>query len=348
MSLYFLEGFGAYTAGSSHAFGAGAEMLLQFSSWNSTPTLTSKASGSQGNRKYLSSSGTDPDMHLKLNGLDSTTIVIGFRIYHEGMSGNAGHIIRCEDAGSNMGSILITANGTPMWSIQNQQGTGTAYPTATRRCPAYNWTYVEVKVYLHSSAGTCDFWINGEAAGSYTGIQTRYLGTSCDGMRLGNDDAYSQWESDMRITDIYVDDSTQHGPMDIWYQAADTAGSAANFTPSAGSNYQNVDDIGSDGDSTYNSSTATTTLDQIAHSNTLAVAPLCLNPMVMARYVPTGSASIKVGLLSSTTHDQASAVGLGETYDGVQGKYYVNDPNTASPWASAAAADAAETTYEHA
>jgi len=346
MSLRFLEGFGGYATG-AQAYGSEAPMLLQWSSWNSTPSLTSLSSGSQGNRKYLTCSGADPDMHMKLGGMDSTTVVIGCRIWMNGNMTTHHHLFRFEDGGSHLASLNLLLDGRLQVSTSSNQGILASYPTSEKAISGYTWAYVEAKIYFHASAGTVDFWINGTSVGSFTSLDTIYAGTSCDAIRMGNlGDTY--WNDEIRITDIYVDDSTQRGPMDIWYQAADTAGSAANFTPSAGSNYQNVDDIGHDGDTTYNSSTATSTLDQIAHGDTLAVAPLALQPMVIARYVPTGSANIKVGLLSSTTHNQASAEGLSDTYDGYRGSIYVNDPATASPWASAAAADAAETTYEHA
>jgi hypothetical protein len=134
--------------------------------------------------------------------------------------------------------------------------------------------------------------------------------------------------------------------MFVWYQPADTAGSAANFTPSAGSNYENVDDIGSDDDATYNYSTTSTTKDQIAHSYSLDVDPLVVQPLAMGRYESTAE-SLKVGILSNTTEDLDTAKALGATYSGVRGKLYVTDPDTASAW-SASGADAAETVYEHA
>ena len=343
MSLYFLEGFGGYSTG-SHSFSAGEEMTLQFSQWTSPLVLAAMASGSQGVRNYMSSSASDPDAYPMLNGFDSTTVVVGFRFYHAETGG--GNILRFEDGGTEMGSLQLAPSGVLTYS-DYLQGWNPDYPVSTRALTGYSWNYVEVKIYFHSSAGTIDFYINGTSAGSYTGLDTIYGGTSCDTIRIGNDYSNADWKSTFRITDIYIDDADVHGPMEIWYQKADTAGSAANMTPLSGSNHQMVDEYGSDGDTTYNYSTAATNLDQIAHSDTLAVAPLAIQPMVMARYVPTGSATLKVGVLSGATHDQDSAVGLSDTYGGVRGKIYVNDPNTASAW-TAGNADAAETTYEHA
>lgn len=342
MSLVFLEGFGGYAA-ATHSYAAGADPKLQWSFWNNNIVLTSLSSGSQGNRKYLTCSGTDPNLVPRTKAFDSTTIVVGFRLYHQG---EAGHLVRFQDGGSHLGSLLMDSIGRLQYSTQNQQNyDGHRY--STRAATPYQYSYVEVKITFHNTTGTIDFWINGTAAGSLTSQDTINNGTSCDNIIIGNSDAYTNWPSDARISDIYIDTADQHGPMDIWYQAADAAGAAANFTPLASTNHSQVDDIGSDDDTTYVSSTATTTLDQIAHSDTLNVAPLAIQPMVMARYIPTGSANIKVGVLSGTTHDQDGAVGLSDSYDGVQGKIYTTDPNTASAW-TAANADAADTSYEHA
>lgn len=343
MSLLFLEGFGGYATG-AHSYAAGADPTLNWTSWTDSFTLTSLHSGSQGNIKYLTSTG-QPRLITPTFSSATSTVIVGARIYNS--SGGAAYA-KLRTGTSLCGSIMLISN--KLWYTRNIDGSlysSAESFSADRSVPSNTWQYFEVKVVLSNSVGTVDFWVNGVAAGSHTGKDTAYSSnTTCDNVQFCIDTTYYDWSSTARITDIYVDNSTRHGPMDIWYQAADTAGSAANFTPSAGSNYQNVDDIGSDGDTTYNSSTATTTKDQIAHGDTLSVAPVALQPMVMARYVPTGSANIKVGVLSGATEDLDSAVGLGSSYDGVRGKIYEVDPNTSSAW-TASNADSAETVYEH-
>lgn len=346
MSLYFLEGFGAYATG-AHANSAGEDMKLQWLTWTDPMQIAAMASGSQGVRNYLYASASDDSIaaYPDLNGFNSATIVVGFRFYFEPET-QGGLLFTFYDTSTTLGHLMMTSNGQLQYYAYTQASLNYAAFTSTSALRAYSWNYVEAKIYFHSSAGTVDFRINGAAAGSYTGVDTIYSGGSmCDTLRIGYNDLVD-WRPSYRMTDIYVDDADFHGPMEIWYQNADTAGSAANFTPSTGSNYQNVDEYGADNDTTYNYSTAPTNLDQIAHSDTLAVAPLVIHPMVMARYVPTGSGNLKVGIKSGATHDQDAAAGLSDTYGGVKGKFYVTDPNTASAWTSGNA-DAAETTYEH-
>lgn len=358
MSLLFLEGFGAYGTG-THPFGSVDDLLLNWTSWNETPTITEESTA-QGRRCYLSAApgNNQPDMQCRFNpsgglGTGKTTLVVGMRVYHEGISIALANLCRFEDSGSPgsaLGTFNVLPNGTIQYSESATQQQSTTIPTSTRALSAFREHYVELKVTFHNSTGTVDYYIDGVAAGSFTGLDTIGGGTSCDTLLFfyGHTTGRTfQDDGKFRVTDIYVDDATVHGPMEVWYQPADTAGSSSGFTPAASTNESQVDEVDFDADTTYNESTAAATLDQIAHSDSLSIAPLALQPMVMARYVPTGSASIQVGVLSGATHDQESAEGLSDGYEGRKGKIYETDPNTASAW-TAANADAAETSYDHA
>jgi hypothetical protein len=107
-----------------------------------------------------------------------------------------------------------------------------------------------------------------------------------------------------------------------------------------------VDDLGSDDDTTYNSSSSISTKDQIAHSHSLDSNPLAIQPMAMGRTVDGGIAGLKVGVLSGVTEDLSDARSLPSVYGGAVGDIYMVDPNTSSPW-TAANADDAETVYQH-
>lgn len=346
MALVFLEGFGGYATG-AHVSGSSDDLLLNFESWSGTVTISSRYSTSEGTSNYMTSSG-NPSLLTKSVWSGSSTIIIGARIYIGQTTLSAGIICKLMAGSNTVGWFGYTGSGFLGWS-PNTWGIG--HPDgrrSTKMVYQHEWTYVECKLTLSDSSGTIDFWINDEACGSFSGLDTCFGtgNTSCTQMNVGSPNTVEGWNTNTRITDIYVDTATRHGPLNVLYQAADTAGSASNFTPSTGNNEDNVDDLGSDGDSTYNYSTTTTTKDQIAHSDSLNVSPLALQPMVMARYIPTGSANIKVGVLSGATEDLDSAVALADTYSGIPGKIYEVDPNTSSAW-TASNADAAETVYEH-
>jgi hypothetical protein len=118
------------------------------------------------------------------------------------------------------------------------------------------WNYIEVKVLLHASAGTCQFQIDGgvgEAEG--TGLKTiddGPGGTACDGVFWQTAGTDSYWY----IDDLYMADSSGStdflGDVQVVTRKP-TADFAVQFTPSTGSNWQNVDDsYMNDTDSTYN------------------------------------------------------------------------------------------------
>lgn len=347
MALVFLEGFGAYSAGSKIS-GSDDELKLLWSSWNETPNIVEITNGTQGRKAYLTGNGTgdnDLEMVPKTKTFDTTTIYVGFRFYWADRL--ASMIWQFRDGTSNLGFLLIDAYGRIAYCPDNQAQQTSTTIYSTKNLTYQAWNYVEAKITFNATTGTVDFWLNGTAAGSYTNQDTIAFGTSCDNVIFANAQAYADWGTNNdRITDMYIDTTTQHGPMDIWYQPCDTAGAASGFTPLASTNQSQVDEIGADGDTSYNESTAAVTLDQLAHSDSLNVAPLALQPLVMARYVPTGSSNIQVGVLSGATHDQDAEVGISDTYDGYPGKIYETDPNTASAW-TAANADAADTSYEH-
>jgi hypothetical protein len=342
MTLLFMEGFGSWATGNMDA-GSGKDYLGNWLSLGQGGYVAAVSSGSQGTKKSFQ--GRSPYYYMPLKSRTwsgVSTIYVGFRAYHNG----SGRYLSFYDSSTKMGSIGINAGH----ASYTNSGAGTLSDTviSDQEVIENSWTYIEAKIVFHSSAGTVDFWIDGTASGSYTSLNTLEAGASCTSIVLGVNDTNHDWYPGNKITDIYVDTATQHGPMDIWYQAADTAGSASNFTPSAGNNEDNVDEVaGNDGDTTYNTSTLVTTKDQVAHSDTLNVAPLAIQPMAFARYIPAGAANLQVGILSGGTEDLASLAGLSDTYKGIVGTIYEVDPNTSSAW-TASNADAAETVYKHA
>lgn len=346
MALKFMCGFG-YASITEHDEADGDDLTTQFSPYVDA-TVTALASGGQGVRQYWHNTGSGVEQLAVKAFAGMTTFAFGFRVYRNSNAGNDSRCVSFLNSGSVAGSFGVKGDGRLCYSTGEKMYDTDVVAEADRPLPMKSWSYVEVKVVMHATSGSVTIRQNGITVASETGIDTIGAQSQITQFSFNWNGTYSDAiGNEWWVTDIYLDDSDLRDPMNIWYQAADAAGSAANFTPSAGSNYQNVDDLGNDGDSTYNSSTATSTLDQIAHTDSLNVAPLALQPLVIARYVPTGSANIKVGVLSGTTHDQAAAEGLTDGYRGYVGDIYENDPNTAAAW-TAANADAAETTYEHA
>ena len=95
--------------------------------------------------------------------------------------------------------------------------------------------------------------MNGNLILSYTGN----INGSIVGAFFGGRHSTTGWGSQAYFDDFYVDELSGETPSApsgrrFHYQAANGAGVNAQFTPSAGSNYQNVDETPPDGDTTYN------------------------------------------------------------------------------------------------
>jgi len=354
MSLLFLEGFGGYAAG-SHTNASGADPYLNgWNSWSGNFTVTQITSGTIGRRGYVEFSST-PNLRTPSFGGAGATIVIGFRFYAPGSNNfDTKGLIGGRDSSDNLlFNFGIDGYGYPcLLDNSGFYDEGNVLFRGTKRIIFGRWNYLELKITLNDTTGSYNFYVDGDDAGSGSSVDTLIGGTAdVDYLRF-HQGSLGEIPDNWRFADLYVDDATVHGPMEVWYQAADTAGSSSAWTPGVGTtNEGEVDEIGSDGDTSYNYSTATGTKDQIAHSDALPAAPLCIQPMCMVRAESTAE-NFQVGILSdpagTPTEDLDTAVSVSSTsYVGVQGKLYELDPDTGSAWASAAAADAAETVYNH-
>jgi len=142
--------------------------------------------------------------------------------------------------------------------------------TAAAALVANTYAYVELKVLIHASAGTVDLKVNGVSVLALTGQNTRNTGTAqWTALRIGHETgATSNSSNEIDFDDLYVPDGSGSSPwnaflgdcrVDAVYPTA--AGNSSGFTPSAGSNYQNVDDTAPDDDSTYNAAASSPLTD---------------------------------------------------------------------------------------
>jgi len=347
MSLVFIEGFGSYGNG-AHSSGSGDDMLLQWTQYTSV-TVSALAANTNGTRKYVTGS-LNSAMRPNLGSFSDDTFIVGFRFYHTSQA-NENLILRVlNTAGTLIGSVGLLGNRL-VYSTStsgNLATLGNIVLGSNVPIKPNQYYYIEVKLTLDGSAGAVAFRINGVDDASVSSVDTEGLAAGpCEILEF-MPNASSDWQSANRLADIYVDDGTTfRGPMEIWYQEADSAGTESGFTPSAGSNHQNVDEIGPDGDTTYNSSTTLQT-DSLTTSKALDAAPIALQPMCFARLV-SGSSTLRAGTKSdpggTPTESFGAAVGLGSAYGGVRGLIDETDPDTAAAW-TAGNADAAEIMYE--
>lgn len=176
------------------------------------------------------------------------------------------------------------------------------------------WMHVALHFKAHASAGYISLYVDGVLVFTYSGntggnIDSVYFG--------GNRSPTSGWGAFAYFDDFYVDDAV--GEIDVappskrfLFSLVDGAGADAQFTPSAGSNFQNVDDSGApDGDTTYNKALSAGLKDTFTLSNITLPADHVIRAAIVLAVVKrtdAGTASqIKLHSYDGATYQSGSA-----------------------------------------
>jgi hypothetical protein len=129
------------------------------------------------------------------------------------------------------------------------------------------WYYIEIKVVIHDTAGSVELRINGATVASASGVDTRNGGTGVvNGFQFGAGHGGSSQRTNANFCDLYVCDGSGAinnsflGDCKVECLFPNGAGAETQWTPSAGSNYQNVDETPPNDDTDYNKSN---TVDQV-------------------------------------------------------------------------------------
>lgn len=270
-------------------------------------------------------SGLTGNHEFELYNGSESTIVFHMLVDHEDAAFETSTVLALfYDGASQLGRFTLITGGY----LRYQRGT-TEVLTSTVALTPNQTNHVAVKVYFHDSAGTVDFWVNGVAAGSDTSLDTIAAGTSCDRIRVLNETQYC----DVKVTDVVVDDAAFLGEVRTGYDECNAAGQDADWTPSAGSNHENVDEIPSDEESTYNRTNTVTDRDCFKHSGLAATISTVFAVIGLARIRKegTGSSEVKVGVYHGASESQSSGFAMTQTY-----RWYVHpttvNPSTASQW----------------
>jgi hypothetical protein len=132
--------------------------------------------------------------------------------------------------------------------------------------PSAVWSYIEIDATIHESTGAVEVRLNGSTVDALTVSST----DTQPGVTTGVDrfKFYSATSGSNYFADIYVDSDTLQGDCAVYTLMPSGVGASDDFIPSAGSNYENVDDENLiDDDATYNSSTTQGDKDTFAFDN---------------------------------------------------------------------------------
>lgn len=364
MAIIFMEGFGQVAPG-THPPLTEEGMYVNWDAYNDVtndPVVTLLEDGTEGVRNYIDFNGGAPNLARMWYDDPQPiteigeTLTFGCRLYVPSTITVEHAIAEFAVTRAYIG-IQSSANGRKLvWGWDNSHGTAAADNHATpNSVPLDTWFYVEVRVLLaHTAVGTCEIWIDGGKEVDLTNVVTTPFASGLNAdtalLKLGVATNGLNSAAGVRITDIYMtNDGTILGPVEVFYQPCDTAGTNSDFTPSAGLNHQNVDDKGNDGDTTYNESTTPGNVDSFTHSDAVptGVVPTAVQAIGIVRCPSGGGTKVRVGVNSGTaSYGSTDGVLEGAEFGVVRGAVEETDPNTAAAW-TAANLNAAETVIEH-
>lgn len=336
------EGFGNLTDG-SHPDGSDREILgTQWVSFERDFFLTDRGDG----RKWISTVSYTTNLQ-SYSWAGKTTIFVAFRLKKAVASNTA--LINFYDGTSWLGVLGINAAGSIVYTLgANSSPTVDVVATSVGTVPLNTETHVEVKIVFNNSAGSVKIWLNGVLDSDTTGKDTIKYGTSCTCTRWLGGQSYTQSPPDDEdlFGDFIVHSAADAlGDLGVYYLPVDADGVDADFTPSAGDNYQCVDEIGPDEDTTYNESDGTAGhRDSFETAGVSGMTVHSVGVLARARKTDTGAATLLLGAVHGGSEDQSAAKTLSEDYLTLV-EFFDTCPSTAAAW-SAAEVTAAELSCE--
>ncbi len=200
------------------------------------------------------------------------------------------------------------------------------------------WYYIELKVLTNNSTGTVEVKVNGSTWLNLTSQDTQPGSNAWhDAVRIGTVNA------DSRFDDMYILDGSGSANNDFLGNRRvvaldpDGAGVATDWTPSAGSNYQNVDDGDEvDEDTTYNETSTDADDDLYTYGNLPGVTASVDGIQITAETrVTAGSMDLSNLIRTGSTIYPGAANTITSTSYVTATRIEEEDPDTAAAWTPA-------------
>lgn len=304
MAIRFMDSFDHYVT---------ADITLK---WTQVSGATISAGNGRHGTAGLRMTNTD---HWVRKTLDAqATWRVGLAVKYAGTLGAATKLIILEDSGSTQIDLRLNTDGT-LTATRN----GTALATAAAALSADSWYYIELAATIADAAGAVTVHINGVADANLqlTGIDTKATANAwATSLKIGGFVGAGAGCT-ISIDDLYV--ATGAGDLlgDVRVEALlpDGAGASTQWTPSAGANYECVDDAAPDGDTTYIASDTAAQKDLFtlgALASTAAVV-YAVQTNLVARKDDAGSRSARAALTLSGADATGATASLGDAYSDI-------------------------------
>lgn len=162
-------------------------------------------------------------------------IYAAFKYYQNIVTANAS-VISFWGGGEKLGLLTVLYNTgilTLSWTNMTNVIVSSEVPI-----PTATWMLMEVYYLPHLTAGTFTVKINGVVFVTATGVKTAPSTTNIDGIQLDCTNSVNTY-----FDDFILDDANWIGSSSIQKSAVTAAGATTGLTPSAGSNYDCVEEI---------------------------------------------------------------------------------------------------------
>ncbi|HET6380182.1 MAG TPA: hypothetical protein VFH63_03995 [candidate division Zixibacteria bacterium] len=225
-----------------------------------------------------------------------------------------------------------------MLSLQRFEG-HPSWATGTTLIGDAEWHYVEIKAIIHDTTGSIEVRLDGSTEITFNG-DTRNGGSGVINRLVVMREAAGFSSGDeIRQHDIYVCDSSGSvannflGPVRVGALFPSGSGNSTQWTPSAGSNYQTIDEAAPNGDTDYNESTTPGNIDTVAMGNlpVSAAAIYGIQHLTYARKTDAGARTLRQVIRSGGTNFEGPDLTVLDTYKYFL-KTYTLDPATNAAW----------------
>jgi len=335
MALLWFDGFESYEAGTDIA--ALSPLLSQYS------TVIGAYGRRGGNAIFMNGIN---DWHMvKVSGTPAT-IVCGFAIYLPSETtpvySPTAIWIRLDDASEGGNTHLkFYINGSRLIEVRNNALTllGT---TSGHTIDGNTWYYIEIKATISDTVGQITINVD----------EVERLSTMADKDTLNGSNAYVggvklggvNGPTAIYYDDLYIldDSGTKNndflGDVRVDVLRPNGAGTYTDFTPSAGSNYENVDEaFGPDDDTTYNDGSTVADQDSYALENLPAPAGTTIygvKSQITVRKTDAGSRECKLLTRAGTTDDLGDTIILSDSFT-THTKIFEDNPDDSADWEDA-------------
>lgn len=326
MAILFMDGFDHY---------ATADINTKWTS-NSSVSIGSVGRNSTSGLE-VSTGGTG--FVLGTLGTNTNDCIVGAAFKISSINRSQFEILSVGDSGTIQVS-LVYDNG--QLKAYRSTRSGTLLGTATGSISTGTYYYIELRTKIHNTTGTVDVYVNGSNVLSLTSQNTRSTSSNqWTGVYVGITESLGGFgaSNTLHYDDVYISDSSGSapgnavlGPVRAKVILPDGAGNSSDFTPSAGSNYQNVDEASQDGDTTYNSESTpgdhdTYTFGAVGLTGTV----LAVQTNLMVRSDGAGSETIRPKIRIGLTDYNGTTVGVTTSYADSR-EVFALSPATSAAW----------------